>query len=79
MSQVRTHRSHSNNGGGQENLAIVVDPEEAADRLRRDLRSAPEGLSTREAQRARDGSALTTANTAESRCSRLGDSPIQLN
>jgi calcium-translocating P-type ATPase len=51
MSQVRTHRSHANNGADQENLAIAVDPEEAADRLLRDLRSAPEGLSTREAQR----------------------------
>jgi magnesium-transporting ATPase (P-type) len=51
MSQVRTHLSHTNGGDNRGDSAVAVDPEEAADRLLRDLRSAPEGLSTREAQR----------------------------
>jgi calcium-translocating P-type ATPase len=53
MSEVRTHLSHTNgvdkNNGSATTSAL--DPEEAADRLLRDLRSAPEGLSTREVQR----------------------------
>ncbi|HEY2502973.1 MAG TPA: cation-transporting P-type ATPase [Mycobacterium sp.] len=51
MSDVRTHRSHTNDFGSQATSAIALDPEEAADRLLRDLRSTPEGLSTREAER----------------------------
>ena len=51
MSEVRTHRSHTNGVDGQGTSIVGLDPEEAADRLLRDLRSTPEGLSTREAQR----------------------------
>jgi calcium-translocating P-type ATPase len=51
MSQVRTHQSHTNDVDSQDASAVALDPEEAADRLLRDLRSAPDGLSTREAQR----------------------------
>ncbi|WP_082959311.1 cation-translocating P-type ATPase [Mycobacterium mantenii] len=51
MSEVRTHRSHTNGVDGQGASIVGLDPEEAADRLLRDLRSTPEGLSTREAQR----------------------------
>ncbi len=51
MSQVRTHQSHTNRVDNQEGSAAALDPEEAADRLLRDLRSTPSGLSTREAQR----------------------------
>lgn len=51
MSRVRTHSSHSSRVDNQDASAVTLDPEEAADRLLRDLRSAPEGLSTREAAR----------------------------
>jgi magnesium-transporting ATPase (P-type) len=51
MSEVRTHRSHTNGVGNLGASAVPLDPEEAADRLLRDLRSGPEGLSTREAER----------------------------
>jgi magnesium-transporting ATPase (P-type) len=51
MSQVRTHRNHTNGQDNQGPSAVALDPEEAADRLLRDLRSAPEGLSAREAER----------------------------
>ena len=51
MSQVRTYLSHPNGVDKQRDSAVALDPEEAADRLLRDLRSAAEGLSTREAQR----------------------------
>jgi calcium-translocating P-type ATPase len=51
MSEVRTHRSHTNSIDDSGALVVALDPEEAADRLLRDLRSAPEGLSTREAER----------------------------
>ena len=51
MSRVRTHLSHTNGLDNQSVSAVALDPEEAADRLLRDLRSEPEGLSTREAQR----------------------------
>lgn len=51
MSQIRTHRSHTTSVGGQGGSLATLDPEEAADRLLRDLRSTPEGLSTREAER----------------------------
>ena len=50
-SKVRTHSSHSNGVDYQGDSAVALDPEEAVDRLLRDLRSAPDGLSTREAQR----------------------------
>jgi calcium-translocating P-type ATPase len=53
MSEVRTQPSRSN--APDENIGsanvMALDPEEAADRLLRDLRSSPDGLSTREAQR----------------------------
>lgn len=51
MSEVRTHRSHTNGGGDRGASIVALDPEEAADRLLRDLRSDRGGLSTREAQR----------------------------
>ena len=51
MSDVRTHRSHTNGVDIRNVSAVAPDPEEAADRLLRDLRSTPEGLSTREADR----------------------------
>jgi calcium-translocating P-type ATPase len=51
MSKVRTHSSHSTVVDSQSGSTVALDPEEAADRLLRDLRSKPEGLSTREAQR----------------------------
>jgi magnesium-transporting ATPase (P-type) len=51
MREVRTHRSHTNDVDNQGASVVALDPEEAADRLLRDLRSAPEGLSTREAER----------------------------
>ena len=51
MSEVRTHRSHANLVGDQGASIGALDPEEAADRLLRDLRSDRDGLSTREAQR----------------------------
>ena len=51
MSKVRTHSSRSSGVDYQDDSAIALDPEEAADRLLRDLRSAPAGLSTREVQR----------------------------
>ena len=50
-SKVRTHSSHSNGVDYQGDSAVALDPEEAVDRLLRDLRSAPDELSTREAQR----------------------------
>ncbi|ORW23800.1 magnesium-transporting ATPase [Mycobacterium palustre] len=43
--------SRANGVKGQGDSAITVDPEEATARLLRDLRTTPEGLSTREAQR----------------------------
>ncbi|HEY1439672.1 MAG TPA: cation-transporting P-type ATPase [Mycobacterium sp.] len=43
--------SHTNGPDNQSVSAVALDPEEAADRLLWDLRSEPEGLSTREAQR----------------------------
>lgn len=51
MGEVRTHRSHTSGVGDQSTSAPALDPEEAADRLLRDLRSTPDGLSTREAER----------------------------
>jgi len=51
MSEVRTHRSHANLVGDRGASIGALDPEEAADRLLRDLRSARAGLSTRESQR----------------------------
>ena len=51
MSKVSKHSSHSNGVDYRGDSAVALDPGEAADRLLRDLRSAPEGLSTREAQR----------------------------
>ena len=51
MSEVKTHRSHTNGVDNQGASAVPLDPEEAADRLLRDLRSGPDGLSTREAER----------------------------
>jgi calcium-translocating P-type ATPase len=51
MREVRTHRSHANRVDDSGTSAVALDPEEAADRLLRDLRSSPEGLSTREAAR----------------------------
>lgn len=49
MSQVKTHQSHTNVVDNHNRSAMALDLEEAADRLLRDLRSAPEGLSTCEA------------------------------
>ncbi len=51
MSQVRTRQSHTNGVAERAAGEIGPDPEEAADRLLRDLRSTPNGLSTRETQR----------------------------
>ena len=51
MREVRTHRSHTSGVDNQSASVVALDPEEAADRLLRDLRSTPEGLSTREAER----------------------------
>jgi magnesium-transporting ATPase (P-type) len=51
MSQVRTHRRHVGGVDNQGVSAVALDPEEAADLVLRDLRSGPEGLTTREAQR----------------------------
>jgi calcium-translocating P-type ATPase len=51
MSDIRTHRSHPTAVDDQGAPMVVLDPEEAADRLLRDLRSTSEGLSTREAER----------------------------
>src|ERR1700758_5183597 len=51
MREVRTHRSHTSGVDNQSASVVALDPEEAADRLLRDLRSPPEGLSTREAER----------------------------
>jgi calcium-translocating P-type ATPase len=45
------HPSYTNGREDRNVSAVAPNPEEAADRLLRDLRSAPEGLSTREAQR----------------------------
>lgn len=51
MSEVRTHRSHANLVGDRGASIGALDPEEAADRLLRDLRSDRAGLSTRESER----------------------------
>jgi calcium-translocating P-type ATPase len=51
MSKVTTHLSHTNEIEGQGVASVGPDPEEAADRLLRDLRSSADGLSTREAER----------------------------
>jgi calcium-translocating P-type ATPase len=51
MSHVRTYLSHPSSGSGQGGATLAPDPEEAADRLLRDLRSSACGLSTREAER----------------------------
>lgn len=51
MSEVRTHRSHTSGVDDEDPSIVALDPEEAADRLLRDLRSAREGLTTREAER----------------------------
>ena len=51
MGQVGTHLSHANGLGNQGDSAVALDPQDAADRLLRDLRSAAAGWSTREAQR----------------------------
>ncbi|WP_406817881.1 cation-translocating P-type ATPase [Mycobacterium sp. M23085] len=51
MSEIRTHRSHTTAVDDKGAPTVVLDPEEAADRLLRDLRSTGEGLSTREAER----------------------------
>ncbi len=51
MSHIRTHKSHVTAAGGEGDSATVLDPEEAADRLLRDLRTGREGLSGTEAQR----------------------------
>lgn len=51
MSEIRTHRSHTTTVDDQGAPIVDLDPEEATDRLLRDLRSTSEGLSTREAER----------------------------
>jgi magnesium-transporting ATPase (P-type) len=51
MSQLGALASHSDTVDAQGNSASTPDPEEAADRLLRDLRSSAEGLSTRDADR----------------------------
>jgi magnesium-transporting ATPase (P-type) len=51
MSHIRTHKSHVSASGGEGDSPTVLDPEEAADRLLRDLRTGREGLSGTEAQR----------------------------
>jgi calcium-translocating P-type ATPase len=51
MSEIRTHRSHTTAVDDRGAPIVVLDPEEATDRLLRDLRSTGEGLSTREAER----------------------------
>jgi calcium-translocating P-type ATPase len=51
MSHVRTHRSHTSGVGEVGDSPAVRDPEETADLLLRDLRTAREGLSSTEAQR----------------------------
>jgi calcium-translocating P-type ATPase len=51
MSHVRTHKSHVSAADGAGGAATVLDPEEAADRLLRDLRTGREGLTGTEAAR----------------------------
>jgi calcium-translocating P-type ATPase len=51
MSNVRTHRTHASGVDNQGGSPVALDPEEAADLLLRDLRTGPQGLTTREAQR----------------------------
>ena len=51
MSHISTHLSHTSGVGSEPDSLVAPDPEEAADRLLRDLRTSPQGLSTREAQR----------------------------
>jgi magnesium-transporting ATPase (P-type) len=51
MSHVRTHNSHVSGVTEEGSSPAVLDPEEAADRLLRDLRTGREGLSSTEAQR----------------------------
>ncbi len=51
MSHVRTHRSHTSGAGETGGSPAVRDPEETADLLLRDLRTAREGLSSTEARR----------------------------
>ena len=51
MGHISTHLSHTSGVGSEPDSLVAPDPEEAADRLLRDLRTSPQGLSTREAQR----------------------------
>jgi hypothetical protein len=51
MSQVRVHLTDMNGVDKQSDSAAARDPEQAADWLIRDLRSAPEGYFTRAAER----------------------------
>ena len=51
MSRVRTQLSDTNGMEKVNGSAAALNPEPAADRLLRDLRSSPAGLSTREAER----------------------------
>lgn len=51
MSHIRTHRSHTSAVGADGDSLAVLNPEEAADLLLRDLRTGREGLSSTEAKR----------------------------
>ena len=51
MSRVRVHLSHVSGLSSEQGSPAALDPEEAADRLLRDLRAGPGGLSGSEAQR----------------------------
>ena len=51
MSKVSRHLSHVTDVDSQGDWPVALDPDEAADRLFRDLRTSPEGLSLHEAQR----------------------------
>ena len=51
MSHIRTHKSHVSAAGGEGDPPAVLDAEESADLLLRDLRTGREGLSGTEAQR----------------------------
>jgi magnesium-transporting ATPase (P-type) len=51
MGEFTKHQGHPNGADNQDASVIAPDPERTADRLLRDLRSGPEGLTTREAGR----------------------------
>ncbi|MBS4729288.1 cation-transporting P-type ATPase [Mycobacterium sp. SM1] len=51
MSHIRTHKSHLTAAESAGGAVTVLDPEEAADRLLRDLRTGREGLTSAEAAR----------------------------